>query len=515
MFGFFFKKESGTTVMAQSAYDGANWIAYNKLNYSTKELQYKEGLVNVNFLNSGNILFNNTGNIQHNYTGTGNGLLATGYTPYALYWVGNNYSGDGWALCAGMNSTSATSLSYGLYGFNYGSGYGVYGDATTLGTGVHGVNGGSLNYGALGTYTNGVYGYLNSSNLGDYAIYGYRSSYASGNGYGCYNALGGVKGYGLWGNAYTFGVAGYSFLDDNRSGGNLGYSSTYGVVWGCMAYRSSGSTLYGGYFTSQTTGGGKAEETAINNGIGAWGDLFGATITGGIYGTFTRGEHYASYDHGTSFKDGLDVHLQKNEENTNTVLYTSVSTDVTVQTCGYGQLADGKCIIAFNKAFTEVLSREKPVIVTVTPVGDCKGIHLADIDASGFSVEENETGKSSVKFTYIAIGQRAGYEEPKLPEEVVQSDYIDKVEKSLVDDGSTKGDSPGLYYENGQLITGTHPSMLPDPNKPKVDQNTRSKIVPSDIDKGAIGNGKAPETIQSTVTSPKSSIPVSGIPDKH
>jgi hypothetical protein len=63
LFGFFFKKESGVTYVVQSAYDGSVWIAYNKLNYSTKELEYKEGLVDVKFSNTGNILMMNPGNV--------------------------------------------------------------------------------------------------------------------------------------------------------------------------------------------------------------------------------------------------------------------------------------------------------------------------------------------------------------------------------------------------------------------------------------------------------------------
>jgi hypothetical protein len=63
MFGFFFKKEAGVTFVVQSAFDGTNWIAYNKLNYGTKELEYKEGLVDIKFSNTGKILMMNPGNI--------------------------------------------------------------------------------------------------------------------------------------------------------------------------------------------------------------------------------------------------------------------------------------------------------------------------------------------------------------------------------------------------------------------------------------------------------------------
>jgi hypothetical protein len=235
------------------------------------------------------------------------------------------------------------------------------------------------------------------------------------------------------------------------------------------------------------------DEAAVNNGIGAWGDLFGATVTGGVYGTFTRGDHYALYAHGDVYEDGLDIRLQKNADKTNTVLYTNVSTNVSVQTYGYGQLSGGKCIIVFEKSFRDVVSKERPVIVTITPIGESNGVHVTEISSAGFSIQENNNGRSDVQFMFIAIGQRAGYENPSLPAEVVQPDYIDKVEKSLVDDAATRGDAPGLYYENGQLVNGVHPSTLPDPNKPQVDPKAPPKMVNSDKS-GDISNGKASDT---------------------
>jgi hypothetical protein len=509
LFGFFFKKESGVTYVVQSAYDGSSWIPYNKLNYVTKELEYKEGL--------GDIKFSNTGTLIHNYPGTGNGLTAHGNTPVAVHYIQNDYAGDSWGLSAGMGSSSAGPSSYGVFGFNYGSGFGVYGRTyNTFGFGTCGVHMPSGNCGYIGLLNYGVLGYLYPVNAGQYAVMGYNSDGYSGSDYAFSYNDGGVQGCNYWGYPYTFGVAGYSYLYYNRSGGCFGAYED-GSLWGCMAYKSSSGNPWAGYFTTSivTNGGGKAGETAINNGIGVWGDLFGAAITGGIYGTFTRGNHYALYSHGDVFKDGLDVHLQKNTEKTNTVLYTSVSTSVTIQTFGYGQLSGGKCSVDFDKAFRDVVSQETPVIVTVTPVNDCNGVHVTRVSSSGFSAEENNSGRSDVTFMFIAIGQRAGYEKPSLPEEVVQSDYIDKVEKSLVDDGSTKGDSPGLYYENGQLVNGIHPSTLPDPNKPRIDPKAPPKPEPVGIDRDNMRNGKAPETGQSTVNSPKSTVPVSGIPDKQ
>ena len=518
LFNLSLRRVSDNTEMLQSVYDAsaATWREYVYFNVNTQKYEVRSGVGTIEYKNTGNILFSNIGNITHNYPGSGNGLYAAGNTPYALYYISNSGApaSEGWALSAGLTNSSTASDSRGIMGWNYGGGYGVYGyscgscavqgehhdgnygSLATPDYGVVGYNITSQNFGYIGTNHNGVYGYLISTNLGDYTIYGYGIHLFgdNGTGYGTYFSMGGVKGYNYFGNPYTFGAAGYSYLDYNRSGGCLG-GKYDGTVWGCMAYKASTGSTWAGYFTTNIvqSGGGKRGEPVIDNGIGVWGDLFGATVTGGVYGTFTRGEHYALYSHGNVFKDGLDISLQKNADKTNTVLYTNVSTTVTIQTCGYGQLSGGKCTINFDKAFRDVVSKDAPVIVTVTPMGYCNGIILTGTSASGFDVEENNNGKSDIQFTYIAIGQRAGYENPSLPAEVVQSDYIDKVEKSLVDDASTKDDAPGLYYENGQLISGTHPLMLPDPNKPKTDTDIPPRPKHLTEDKNGTGVGMAPE----------------------
>jgi hypothetical protein len=425
------------------------------------------------------------GGIDHDYPLAGNALNADGSTPYAMYYCENNYAGNGWGVSGGMKSSSASSSSYGVYGFNYGTGYGVYGKKYNAGGyGVYGIHvstgnygyAGSASYGIYGKFSGGNYGFIGGSaygvygNLittdpGDYAIYGYGTDYSGedGTGYGKNNTLGGVKGYNLWGNPFTFGVAGYSDLDYNRSGGTFGgYYS--GSPWGCLAYRNSGGSYYGCYTTSYGSGSGKDSEVQINNGIGAWGDLFGADIHGKVYGTYTEGENYAMFTNGTVFKNDLDVHLQKTGNN-NTVLYTNVSTHATVQTSGYASLTNGKSNIAFDEVFANAVSSETPIVVTVTPVGNSNGVYLAEVSNTGFKVIENNGGKSNVTITYIAIGKRAGYENPQLPQEVIDVEYTSKLARGLHNDGDMETDGEGLYYENGKLIVGIHPSTLPDKNK--------------------------------------------------
>jgi hypothetical protein len=201
----------------------------------------------------------------------------------------------------------------------------------------------------------------------------------------------------------------------------------------------------------------------INCGIGSWGDLFGADIHGAVYGTYSEGENYSIYANGIVYKNDLDVHLQKQYNKGQTVLYTNVSTDVTVMTSGIGQMENGKCRIDFDENFKNVVSDIVPVIVTITPIGRSEGIYLTDVTREGFGVEEEGEARSNVQFSFIAIGRRAGYEEPQLAKEVISPDYEDKLARGLHNDGDTGIDGEGLYYENGELFVGAHPSTLSDP----------------------------------------------------
>lgn len=275
-----------------------------------------------------------------------------------------------------------------------------------------------------------------------------------------------IVGYNYYGDPWSFGVSGFSWFDNVRCGGILGARYS-GDVWGSLGYRSSGGTNYGGYFTSSVNGAGKGAASAhVSIGLGTWGDLMGADIHGQVYGTFTEGENYALYSHGTTYKDELDVHLQLNEKGTNTALYTYVSTDVCVQTSGVATLSEGRAAVSFDPAFASIVSGGEPVIVTVTPVGSCNGVYLSEVSAIGFTVIEANSGKSSVPVNYIAIGKRAGYEKPQLAPEVVDPAYVTKVLQGLHNDNNLDTNGEGLYYENGQLVVGKHPSTISEPNRP-------------------------------------------------
>jgi hypothetical protein len=345
---------------------------------------------------------------------------------------------------------------------------------------VYGMNTYNNNYGTLGSNHYGVEGYLGNYIAGNFGMYGQGPmvlTYA-GYDYTPIGILGGVKGiigYGSW---YTFGVAGFTSFDAPQTGGCFGGRNT-GGTWGCLGYINSGWTTYGGYFTSTGTGtgdqGGPTEDYE-GNGIGAYGELFGADIHGEIYGTFTEGSHYGLYSKGDIYRTGLDMHLQEQNGNKE-VLYTNVSTDVTVQTSGIAQLSAGQCEVVFDEHFRDVISDEFPVIVTVTPIGESAGLHLASMNSEGFVVQENNAGRSMVEFTYIAIGRRKGYENPQPAAEVIDENYLDKLSVGLHNDNDRQNPGLKLSYKDGQLVT--EKLNPPETFKPNTEINHPEPGIPT------------------------------------
>ncbi len=186
------------------------------------------------------------------------------------------------------------------------------------------------------------------------------------------------------------------------------------------------------------------------------------------------------------------MHLQENGTGTNTVLYTNVSTDATIQTCGMATLSNGTKSIAFDQAFSASVSSEAPVIVTVTPIGNSNGVYLSEVSENGFTVVENNGGKSNITVNYIAIGKRAGYENPSLPRKSSMPHIPAIMARGLHNDADTQTNGEGLYYENGQLVVGIHPSTLPDPNKP-AEETVLPK--PSTPPKTGVANNFSPTGI--------------------
>jgi len=381
--------------------------------------------------------------------------------------------------------------SSGVYGYLGGLSYGAYGQYNSTRFGVLG----SSNYGAYGQYSADIYGYLGTTNYGvqgqhtttggaagyfkhdgypssfnqQWAVDSYMNNSLANDGtsyvYGANNS-GGIRNYNYNGANYTFAVAGWNYNDETRCAGVFG-AENFAGYWGALGYKDSGSNTYGGYFTSSTTGTGKSSGSgsAEGIGIGAWGNLIGADIHGGVYGIYVEGNNFGIYSKGTVFSDKPAVQLQDVGKAVRAVTYSNSSTDVTIMTTGQGKLVNGQCSIIFDENFRNVISDQIPAIITVTPLGPSHGVYISSINPDGFSIIENEDGISNADFLYIAVGRRAGYEDPKLPAEVVASDFESNMTEGLHNDADITTNGKGLFYQSGSLRLGQSASMMQNSKK--------------------------------------------------
>lgn len=84
---------------------------------------------------------------------------------------------------------------------------------------------------------------------------------------------------------------------------------------------------------------------------------------------------------------------------------------------GTGKLADGIAHIRFSSSFSEFLTEEEPVEITVTPVGSYSGLYIAERSREGFTVKSG-AGDPNCEFTWIAIGVERGKETRERPANV-------------------------------------------------------------------------------------------------
>ena len=392
--------------------------------------------------------------------GDGTGVYVENQNHLNKGWMATRYHGVSGEHGDGHRGTLGTSSS-GVYGV-----HGTSDNTGILGLndyGVQGVNDGSGYWAAIGASTTGVYARLGNNSLtqslspNDFAVKGIGVENGTDNrGSNYANQVGGIMGYNTAGTEYSAGVWGFTDESDSdgRTSGVFGGIETSGT-WGALGYEDSGNSIYGGYFTSRGDGSGKAPGTVSSSiGVGIYGDLFGAHVDGEVYGLYSSGNKYGLYSNGDLYRTGADVHIQKDIAGHNTVMYTLVSPEMTIQTYGIGQMSGGKANINFDQAFASVVSDDEPIIVTVTPIGESEGVHLINVDSKGFSAVENRDGKSNGQFMWVAIGKRKGYENISLPADVIADDYDLKISEGLHNDADMTTNGKGLYYSNGSLSVG-------------------------------------------------------------
>jgi hypothetical protein len=249
-----------------------------------------------------------------------------------------------------------------------------------------------------------------------------------------------------------------------------------------MAYQNSSGSEYGGYFTSYTSGSGKGgEEVEAGVGIGVDADMLGGYVHGDNYGLHVKGSRYAQYSEGDSYETGCRAVLHDTKDGKRVATYTPTSPSADVYTYGVGQLSEGKAAVQFDAAFQAVVSDTEPVIVTATAVGEAVPLCIRSVGAKSFAVASSPNVKSSVAFTWIAIGKRKGYEDHAVPEELLAPDFDARMEKLAHKDVDRDTNGEGMYLVNGKLAFGVPPlkaETKPPPRElPPAPPDTQARLA--------------------------------------
>jgi hypothetical protein len=140
---------------------------------------------------------------------------------------------------------------------------------------------------------------------------------------------------------------------------------------------------------------------------------------------------------------------KQSRERTPTYVSTSMSVDVYAK--GTAQLQNGRTIIHFDRDFSNVISKESPVIITVTPQGNTNGVYTQKINSDGFTIIENNNGQSNVSVSWIAVGTKNGYEEPVLPNELLSKEYDKNMTGVMHNENDTKTNGKPMRWD-GKIL---------------------------------------------------------------
>ncbi|MCI0519540.1 MAG: hypothetical protein L0Z70_04715 [Chloroflexi bacterium] len=95
-------------------------------------------------------------------------------------------------------------------------------------------------------------------------------------------------------------------------------------------------------------------------------------------------------------------------------LYAIESPEVWFEDFGSAALVNGAAQVTIEALFAKTVNLGVDYHVFLTPLGDCKGLYVAEKTATGFTVRELGGGSANVAFDYRIVARRAGYENRRL-----------------------------------------------------------------------------------------------------
>ncbi len=278
-----------------------------------------------------------------------------------------------------------------------------------------------------------------------------RNSQNDGTGYSQIQTNRADGGFNFWGDLYTFGDASYNYNDYSRCGGSLG-ADVNGLAWGSMGYRSSGFLNYGVYGSSAYANGGGYSESDGEAGIGSgfFGGVVGSWAKSNIIGSMSSGEMMSEYNVGDSYTAGRNIEVVK-VGNTRKATFASTSLESQVNKSGVAQLVNGQATVSFGEEFASLLAEGQMPVVTVTPMGESKGVFLASVNKNGFSVKENQGGNSNVQFTWIVIGKRVDADQAPVQTQVVNANFEENMQGVMFNEGNKEQSGTPIWFDGSQV----------------------------------------------------------------
>ncbi len=272
---------------------------------------------------------------------------------------------------------------------------------------------------------------------------------ANGGGYGAAATNYGILGMVVGTRDYSMAVQG-QVGTGNRSAAIFGLAGN-SVPWGALGYRQSGAgTYWGGYFTTTTTGAGFSPTNATSGmGVGIYSDFTGSIVRGEVIGQVTIGELFAAYNIGNEFTAGYKADVVTNGD-VKTVAFSNTSTELKVYADGSSQLVNGSVFVSFDESFKKLSSQTLPT-VTVSPMGECKGLYVSSVETNGFWVKELNSGASNVSISWIAIAKRVD-NVAEIPSDILNKDFETNIKKVVINENNPENSASSMWWNGNKIV---------------------------------------------------------------
>lgn len=149
--------------------------------------------------------------------------------------------------------------------------------------------------------------------------------------------------------------------------------------------------------------------------------VYGSANDVGVYGEADAAVGYAVFaegDYGTTGAKSAVVPTSQGSQR----LYCLESPGIWFEDMGNASLVNGKATVNLDPLYLEtvVIDEAHPMVVTVTPQGDCKGLYVVTT-ATGFEVRELGGGTANVNFSYRVSAKRLYYQDFRFGADIMGS----------------------------------------------------------------------------------------------